>query len=131
MESAGVDEMGVLAAQLLGFVVHGIHKGLHAAADGFSQHVAGLIGGDHQHAGEVLFYRHDFAFLDVGRTAVLRQTGGHGRMGSGQLIGQGQLSLVDGLHHQQGGHDLGGTGRIHLLVFVFGIHDVSGFRIHQ
>ena len=131
VETGGIDEVGVLTAQLLGLGVHLFHKGVHISGDRLGQHVAGLIGGDHQHAVEELLHRHGLSLQNAGGAAVLIQTGGHGGVGGRQLLGQGELPIIHSLQHQQGCHDFGETGGIHLLMLIFGIDHVAGIGVHQ
>ena len=129
MKAGGVDEVGVLTAQSLGLGVHGVHKGVHIAADGLGQNDAGLVGGDHQHAVQKLLHRHDLAHLDAGGAAVAVQL--RDGIRSGELLIQGELAAVHRLQHQKCRHDLGEAGGIELLVLVFGVNDIAGVGVHQ
>ena len=64
--------MGVFAAQFLGPLVHVRHEGGDAAADGFAQNVAYLVGGDHQQTVQQLLHRQRLAGHDVGGAGVIR-----------------------------------------------------------
>lgn len=57
MQSTGVDEVGVLAAEGFGLGVHGVHKGGDGAGVPLRQNVAGLVGGDDEHTLQKLFHR--------------------------------------------------------------------------
>ena len=130
MEAVGVDEVGVLTAQIRRLGVHGCHKGGHGAGDRLRQNVAGLVGGDHQHAVQQVPYRHGLTDLDAGGTAVRGQTLQGGGGGS-QLLVHGQLPRVDGLQGQQGCHDFGQAGGIQLLVLALGVDHRAGIGVHQ
>ena len=130
VQAVGIDEVGVFAPQLCRPGVHGVHKGAHAAADTLGQHVAGLVGGDDQHALEVVFHRHGLAHLDPGGAAVGGQPVQRGG-GGGQLLIQRQLPLIHGLQRQQRGHDLGQAGGIQLGVFIFGVERRLRVPVHQ
>ena len=129
-QAGGVGKVGVFAPQLLGALVHARHKGIHAAAQRFAQDVARLVGGDDQHTVQQLLHRQRFTFHDVGGAAVLRQAA-QGGGGGGDLLVQPQLTPVDGLEDQQGGHDLGGAGNGQLIVDIFVIEYRAGLGLHQ
>ena len=129
-QAGGVGKVGVFAPQLLGALVHALHKGIYAAAQRFAQDVARLVGGDDQHTVQQLLHRQRFTFHDVGGAAVLRQAA-QGGGGGGDLLVQPQLTPVDGLEDQQGGHDLGGAGNGQLIVDIFVIEYRAGLGLHQ
>ena len=129
-QAGGVGKVGVFAPQLLGALVHARHKGIYAAAQRFAQDVARLVGGDDQHTVQQLLHRQRFTFHDVGGAAVLRQAA-QGGGGGGDLLVQPQLTPVDGLEDQQGGHDLGGAGNGQLIVDIFVIEYRAGLGLHQ
>ena len=129
-EAGGVGEMGILAAQLLGALVHLLHEGVHGAGYGLAQDVARLVGGDHQHAVQQLLHRQRLAHLDVGGAAVLHHAL-HGGLGGGDLLIHAELAAVNGLQHQQGAHDLGDAGHGQLFVDVLIVQDGAGVAVHQ
>ena len=94
---------------------------------------AGLRGAYHltEMAGGRLLYTINTRVQDMILEAVLIQTGGHGGVGGSQLLGQGELSVIHSLQHQQGCHDFGEAGGIHLLMLVFGIDHITGIGVHQ
>ncbi|MPN02420.1 hypothetical protein SDC9_149636 [bioreactor metagenome] len=130
VQTVGIGKVGILAAKLLGFGVHGIHKSVHTAADRLGQHIAGLVGGNHQHALEETLHRHGLAHLNAGGAAVggkAVQRGG----GGGELLVQRQLSLIHRLQRQQRGHDLRQAGGIQLIMLVLSIENGAGVLVHQ
>ena len=129
-QAGGVGEVGVLAAQLLGALVHVGHEGIHRAVQRLAQHVARLVGGDDQHTVQQLLHRQGLALHDVGGAAVLRQAL-QGGGGGGDALIHPQVAPVEGLEDQQGGHDLGGAGDVQLVVDVLFIEDGIGADVHQ
>ncbi len=108
VQAVGVGKAGVLAAKGLRLGVHSVHKGVHAAADRLGQHVAGLVGRNHQHTLEVIFHAHGFPHLNPGGAAV---GGKSGQRGGGGGI-QRKLALIHGLQRQQSGHNFCQTGGV-------------------
>ena len=49
----------------------------------------------------------------------------------GEHLVQTQLSLVHRLQGQQGGHDLGDAGGIHVLVGILGVENLPVVHVHQ
>ena len=129
-QAGGVGKVGVLAAQLLGALVHVGHEGVHRAVQRLTQDIARLVGGDDQHTVEQLLHRQRFALHDVGGAAVLRQALQSGG-GGGDVLVHPQVAPVDGLKNQQRGHDLGGAGDVQLLVDVLLIEDGVRPDVHQ
>ena len=129
-QAGGVGKVGVLAAQLLGALVHVGHEGVHRAVQRFAQDVARLVGGDDQHTVEQLLHRQRFALHDVGGAAVLGQALQSGG-GGGDVLVHPQVAPVDGLKNQQSGHDLGGAGDVQLRVDVLLIEDGVRPDVHQ
>ena len=111
-QTVAVAEVGVLHAQLLGATVHLFHKGALAPCDLLRQCHSCVIPRCH---------RHGFQQVMDGHLLPLRQehlaaAHGGGVGGTGDHILQVQLPLLDGLHHQQHGHDLGHRRRFPLFV---------------
>ena len=75
MQAAGVDEVGIFAAQLFGPRVHELHKGVDAAGDVARQRVGALVGGGQKQAGEHVSHGEGLANLETGGHAVLVQCG--------------------------------------------------------
>ena len=130
MKAGGVGKVGVSAAQGLGLGIHHIHKGGDSACHLLAQDIASLVGGDHQHAVEHLLHRHGLTLLNTGGAAVIAEAGKGSGCG-GDLLIQRQLALIHGLQHQQRRHDLGQGGGVELIIFVFGIEDLSCVPVHQ
>ena len=130
METGGIDKVSALTPQSFCLGIHGVHEGIHAAADLLRQDIARLVGGDDQHALQQLLHRQDLPCLDAGGAAVRRKPL-HGALRGGDLLVQGQLPAVHCLQHQQGSHDLGKAGGVHLLMLVFAVHHPPGVGIHQ
>ena len=57
-QARGVLKGGVIHAQLLGPLVHALHKGLLAAGDGLAQRHGAVVGADHANGLEHLIHRH-------------------------------------------------------------------------
>ena len=122
--------MRILAAQLVGFLIHQLHEGIDGAGHGFGQNVGRFVGGYHHQAVQQVLHADLLAGHDTGGTAVLVKAG-HGGGGCRYYLLHGQLPLAHRFQRQKGGHDLGQAGRIHLVVCVLiQQHQTAGF-IHQ
>ena len=132
MQSTGVDEVGVLAAEGFGLGVHGVHKGGDGADVPLRQNVAGLVGGDDEHTLQKLLYRHDLPGLDPGAAAVRVVIGvAEGVFRGGDLLIQQCFIAADLFQDQQSRHDLGQAGGIVFLMDVFGIGHGVGVHVRQ
>ena len=106
-QTVAVLEMGVCHTQLCGPLIHPGHKGLLGARQMLRQRHGTVVGRSHCHRFEHFIHRHLLVFLQVDLTASHA-----GRIGRGghHLI-QGDLTTLQGLHHQKHGHHLGDAGR--------------------
>ena len=130
VQPGGVDEVCVLAAELLGAFIHVVDKGVHRAVHRLSQDVAGLVCRDDQHAAEQLLHGQRFTGFDVGGAAAGNQTD-KGALLRGDGGVQRKLALVDRFKYQQRDHDFCQTGGIIFLMAVFIIQNLPGVRLHQ
>ena len=126
-KAAGVFESGVLHAQLRRPLVHPLHEGLLTACQMLRQGHGTVVGGHHAHRLQHFVHRQLFPLLQPDLAAP--HGTGVGGGDDGVLIAEG--SAVDGLHHQQDGHDLGDAGRLQLGMLVLGVEDGAGFLFHQ
>ena len=109
-----VGKVGVLAAQLGGLPVHMVHKVLDGAVHSHSQHVAGVgVGGDKRQVEQLLHSEH-LSQLEIGVDVGLGDSLHPGFPGGDGGV-QGELAILDGLQHQQGGHNFGNAGGIGLF----------------
>ena len=132
VQSAGVDEVGVLAAKGFGLGVHGVHKGGDGAGVPLRQNVAGLVGGDDEHTLQKLLHRHDLPGLDPGAAAVRVVIGvAEGTFRGSDLLIQQCFIAADLFQDQQSRHDLGQAGGIVFLMNVFGIGHGVGVHVRQ
>jgi hypothetical protein len=125
-----IGEAGALTAQLGGFPVHVVHKVLNRPVHRHGQDVAGVgIGGQKGHVQQLLHGEHLAqldAAIDVGVGHIL-----HTGFPGGDGGAQGQLAVLDGLQHQQGGHDLGDAGGVGLFVGFHIIEDLAVVGVQQ
>ena len=126
-KAGAVDEMSILHPQLPGPVVHPLHKQLRDPRRLFRQGHGGVVAAGHAHPLQQVLHRDA---LPLGQEDLAASHGGGiGADGDGIVIGQGPA--VDGLHHQQQGHDLGDAGWLHSLVLIFGVQHLPRFLLHQ
>ena len=126
-KACGIFKSGVVHPQLLGPLVHPLHKGVLTAGDLFRQRHGAVVGGDHTHRLEHVGDSHLLVFLQPDLAAAH----GTGVGGGGDHRVVAQLSGVDGLHGQKNGHDFGDAGRLQLGVLIFGKEDRTGLLFHQ
>ena len=119
--------MGVLHPQLPGPVVHLLHKQLRDPRRFFRQGHGGVVAAGHAHPLQQVLHGD---LLPGGQKNPAAAHGG-GIVADGDHVVIGQGSPVDGLHHQQQGHDLGDAGRFQGLVLVFGVEHLSRLLLHQ
>ena len=126
-QAGAVDEGGVGHAQLGGPLVHPLHEGLLAAGDVLGQSHGGVIARHHRHRLDELLHAHLLPLLQVD----LGAPHGGGPGGDGDRVGQGDAALVQGLHRQQQGHDLGDAGRFPLVVGALLTQHRARLLFHQ
>ena len=126
-KARAVDEMGVLHPQLPGPVVHLLHKQLRDPRHFFRQGHGGVVAAGHAHPLQQVLH----GDLLPGGQKDLAAAHGGGIVADGDHVVIGQGPPVDGLHHQQQGHDLGDAGRFQGLVLVFGVEHLSRLLLHQ
>ena len=129
-EAVGVGKPGVLALQRRRLVVHLLHKGLNGAAHRLRQDIAPLVGGGEHDAVEQLLHRQLLPHLDAGGAAV-GGDGGHRRLRGGEHRVHGNHLAVNGLQHQQAGHNLRQAGGVEPLVDVPGVEDLLRVRVDE
>ena len=126
-EAGGVDEGGVVHAQLRRPLVHPGHEGVGTAGQVLGQGHGAVVGRDHAHRLEHILHRELFILLQPDLTAPH----GAGVGAGGDQVVVGQSAGVDGLHGQEDGHDLGDAGGLQLLVLVDGVEHFPGGLLHQ
>ena len=130
VQTVGVGKVGARHAQLLGSLVHAIHKGGDVPADGHGQDVGRLVGRGDQQAVEQVLHRDDLPGLEVGGGGVIGDVSQGGRVHS-DFGGQVQLTPAHGLQSEQGGHDLGDAGGVALLVGVLVVEDLVRVQVDE
>ena len=133
MQAAGVDEVGVLAAQ--GFWALAFMASTKAAMEPAS-HSARMLQASLAETMSIhcrsCFHRHDLPGLDPGGAAVRVVIGvAEGAFRGGDLLVQQCFIAADLFQDQQSRHDLGQAGGIVLLMDVFGIGHGVGVHVHQ
>ena len=130
VQAVGVDKVGARHAQLLGPLVHALHKGGGVPADGHSQDVGCLVGRGNQQAVEQVLHRDDLPGLEVGGGGVIGDVSQGGCVHS-DFGGQIQLTPAHGLQGEQGGHDLGDAGGVALLIGVLVVEDLVRVQVDE
>ena len=132
VDAGGVGEVGALTAQLPGLSVHVGHEVVHRAVRRRGQHIGRVTVGLQQHAVQQLLHRQLLPHLEVGHHIALpRRDVLEAGLADGDHGGGGEPPLLDGLHHQQGGHDLGGAGGVGLLIGVLGVQHLPVVGVQQ
>ena len=129
VEAVDIDKVGPLAAQLLGPLVHVLHKGRLIPVHRLRQDLGRLVGRGEQQAVQQLLHRQHLSRLDIGGGAPFRDLGGRGGGRDGGI--RSELPLLDGLQHQQGGHYLGDAGWIGLLIGPLLVQDLIVIGVQQ
>ena len=129
VEAVDIDKVGPLASQLLGPLIHVLHKGRLVPVHRLRQDLGRLVGRGEQQAVQQLLHRQHLPCLDIGGGAPLRDPG---RGGGGRDGGiRNKLPLLDGLQHQQRGHHLGDAGGVGFLIGPLLIQDLVVIGVQQ
>ena len=130
VEAIGVGKVGAVTAQLPGFPVHVGHEILHGSVHRLGQDVAGVAVRLQQHTVEQLLNGDGFPGLeaadDIFDGDVLYR-----RLVHRDHRVRGELAVLNGLHHQQGGHHLGDAGGVGPLVGPHVVEDLAVVGVQQ
>ena len=129
-QAVGVAEIGILAPQIPGLLIHAGHESGDGPVNGFRQHVAPLVGGGEHDAIEQLLHGQLLAHLDA-HVAAVRGNLGDGGLAGGEDLAFGESAVVNSLQHQQAGHDFGDAGGVEAVVDVLLIENLLGLRVDE
>ena len=116
--------MGILTSQLLGPLVHHVHKGRNRTSDIFRHSGGNFIGRGQQNPIEALLHGQRLSRFDADMGTV--------RLNIIYLVGKSNLGVQRNLFNgQHGRHNLSSAGRGPLLVNPLGIQNFSGIQVHQ
>ena len=126
-QSGAVNKGSIGHAQLRRAAVHPLYEALLAAGNVLGQGHGGVVARHHRHRLEHIMDGHLLPFLQVD----LRPAHGGRPGGNRDHILHLEAPVVDGLHHQQQGHDLGNAGRLQLVVGILFVKHRAGLLLHQ
>ena len=129
-QTVGVAEIGILAPQIPGLLIHAGHESGDGPVNGLRQHVAPLVGGGEHDAVEQLLHGQLLAHLDA-HVAAVRGNLGDGGLAGGEDLAFGESAVVNSLQHQQAGHDFGDAGGVETVVDVLLIENLLGLRVDE
>ena len=129
MVAVGVGKMRALHAQLLGTLIHQLHKGVNTAAHRLGQGVACLVRGGQQDTVEQIQYAELLPNPEVCGRAPLPDPLIK-IAGKRYHLVERDLPLVHRLQRQQSGHNLGDAGRITLFMGGLLIENCTCASIH-
>ena len=123
VQTVRIDEMGVPAAQLFGFLVHPPHELALRAAQPFGDGNAGIVGRVNQRGAHQIGERVLLAFEQINAAfASLRRV----------FPGANHLFQIAVFERDQTGHNFGCRSGKHLLLGVFGFQNAARFEVeHQ
>ena len=129
VQAVRVHEVGILTAELGGFLVHHIDEYLRiAAAHIIGEHERRIVAGGDHHAVEQLHCRKYFALPDAGEGASRSKQLGDDFLADGNLR---IFQIGDVLHRNDIGHDFCCGCGVHPLIGVLLVDDRVGVEVNQ
>ena len=125
VQTVGIVEMRVGAAELIGPLVHHAYKIRHRARDMLRNDVARVVSRDDHHAVQQILQRHLLAHHQTGHAGILVQIGQRG------FRDRHDVGQVPVLQRDQAGHDLGEARGIDPLVGVLLIDDTVRVEVDE
>ena len=125
VQTMGIVEVRVLAAEGVGALVHHTHKISNGPCNIFRDHIRRVIAGADHHAVQKILQRDLLADLEPHDAAVLIETRER------RLVDGNDVREVAVFQRQQARHDFGQTRRIHALVCVLLIDGPPGVEVDE
>ncbi len=127
IESRGIHEVGIRAADGGGLLVHKLRKGGIGAGNIFRQGIGAVIGGMQQEGIEAVPYGKLIPGHGADDGGIGVQIGVGGRKGEGHHV----VQLADIFQHHNGGQYLGDGGGIVGSVLVLAVEHGAGIRVNE